>query len=427
MKTFLTMLMCACLAIAPLTPFLIIPTSVEMKMLEIEEQRKEDENENTAGEAQKPVTDSQVENKYIPKPNFNLDIEGYGTFGFNTRYFSTIDELCSNTYKVLKYNDQKSRFYFGFVTGLTSDLDVPGYITIETAGVDTVTNAKYNLQVGDNNWMVVPAKNQINGQNVYVYYLLSKDGTHAIWFRADISPESDNEELQNILYYMLDSVNVYYIGKTIFDTPNTGYYEGKDFDNNNYGENQGQYEENDEDNNVYKPSMGFTDAEISDNWDSFEVLINNVKVVIPCSMQQLIDSGFVLDDSTGVDAETEIMPNTVYEFAMNNGGSAVIRVTVNNESNSESKMIKDCKISKLVIDFSEFKYAADLPTEYVVLPGGVIKNIYTNDLLSTYGTPAIQETVGDRTKKYIWKSGNKSLVIQCGVVAYIDRIELVMG
>lgn len=431
MKQLVVLGLSLTLTVAQLLPFCILPTSLFLKLVNIEKNIEDYGNAEGIDTSTENNVSSEVSKVKVTIPNYTLELEGYGTFGFHSSYFSVVDSLTTNVKKTIRYKDNKSKITVSYITGLSSDIDIPGYITREVAGVDTVTNDKYRLDVFGKEWMIVPSKNQVDGMNVYVCYLLSKSSTHAIWMRIDVDPSVDNDVELNfkddILFRMLESVNVYYIGDTVFDTPTGGYYADKeDSGDGTSGDTEG-WESNDDDNNVYQPTQGFVNADISKNWDSLEVIIKGKKLKVPCTVTELNNLGFVIDDSSNMGLEDVISAGASVELTATNKGNAYININVFNDSNSEDKKVKDCRISSIDIDLSNFKYIADMSQDYIILPGGITTEVYTDDIVKTYGTPTKNESIQDNgsiTKKLTWQLGSKRVTIYSGVVAYITRIEI---
>lgn len=431
MKKLVVLGLSLSITVAQLLPFCILPMSLGLKLANIESS----EIDYSSGDTNKKPTISEVitPDQYGPTtiPNSTLEIEGYSTFGYHTGHFTLVDSLSTNIKKVLRYKDNKTKLTVSYITGLNAGMDIPGYITKSVAGVDTVTNDKYEWEIFGDYWMVVPSKNQVDGMNVYVLYRVSKDYTHAIWMRLDIAPELDeNTEAkfkEDILFRMLESVRIYYIGDTVFDTPTGGYYADKDNVSDKPSGDTSGWESNDEDNQVYQPTQGFINADISNNWDSLEVIINKKKLKVPMTVTELVNQGFVIDDSSSMKIEDPITAGASVELMATNKSNAYIQITVVNDSNSSDNKVKDCRISKMTIDLSNFKYIADMGSDYIVLPGGITTEVYTDSIINTYGTPSKNESIQDGSgliKKLTWVSGSKRITIYSGVVAYISRIEI---
>ena len=431
MEKILILFLSLSLTIAQLLPFCILPASLFIKIVRLEENMEENIEENTEEDESDMYYEEETnKNTLNLTPNYTIELDGYGTISFNSSYFSLNESLSTSNKKILRYKDNKSKIIISTVTNLSDRMDIPGYITQEIAGVDTVTNDKYMWK----DWMIIKSKNQINSMNVYVAYKLSKSSKHAMWLRIDVAPETDGkldkkcdeQFIEDLIYKMLETAKVYYIGGTVFDTPTGGYY-GDKYEEETTSGNTSDWESNDEDNKVHQNTQGFIDSDISSNWDSLEVIIDNKSLKIPMTVQELIDKGFVIDDKYVEGIDYKVRAGIDLKVTVTNKSNAYIDITVVNDSNSESKPIKDCRISSMVIDTSKFKYTADMGSDYIILPGGITTEIYTDNLIKTYGTPTKNQSVQEDKKLYkklTWINGTKRVTIYCGVVAYINKIEI---
>lgn len=301
--------------------------------------------------------------KYNIENYIELDLDGYCTIDIPQSHFKESNSS-TPTEKKLTYKDNKTKITMSYVTNIGSDADIPGYITREVAGVETTTNGKVEETHGNSIWMKVPAEKKIDGCNVFVWYKLSTDNNSAFWLKASVTPDSTTEEFDKVMDSMFNTLNVYYIGGTVFDTPKTGYYaEAEDEIKDDTVADTSNYKANDKANTVFKDRGGYVEgANISADWRDMEIIIDSVKFKLPCTLEDFYSAGYDINDKS-FDKEKQ-NTYTVYKgrslaIPLINENGTVVTVTVYNESESEDKQIDDCTVCKLAVDPSKFLSIAD--------------------------------------------------------------------
>lgn len=438
-----------CIAVAQLAPLAIIPYMAGRK----------------AGASVTSSTTSTVDNSGKPSreelkvspedqvavsitPNSSIELIGYGSIGYNAGLFTVDSAVSTDTSKTIIYKDNKTRVTFGFVTDLSAQTDIPGYIMNKVAGVSSVTNDKEKVEVPNYNykekegeseeealarqnytWMKIKADKEIDGQIVYVYYLLSANKSNAMWFRANVDKDFDISGFEGVIKNMLPTANVYYTDGTVFDTPNGGYYENNKPDDGT-GKGQGDYKENTEDNKIYNGKKGFIKADdVPKNWDSLTVKIGDDKLSIPAVLSEYIAKGYKIDvNKNSITSKDKLGYGLKITDLTLTKGNIVVNVDIMNNTRGEDKSITDCRVVALRINQKDFKYIADIADDYIVLPGGITFPAYTNDIIDYYGPVTYNESdtgSGDniRVKRLTWVKGEKSMSIITGVVANITGVE----
>lgn len=362
MNTIVTFLMIFSLVFSPYQAF-SVPCIKGFNSCRAEEARKQEE-------ANKPVADitplvstpDDGSDKTI-KLNSTLDLDGYCTIKIPSKYFTVITEESTFTKKVIRYKDKRTRLTMSYVRNMDRDADVPGYIVREEAGVDIVTNSKHDVEYESGTWTVVPAEKQINGENVTIYYIDEQnenDGTQsAFWIRANVYPDSDDEEFQEVLTAMLNSYNMYYLGKPIFEIPTTGYYADHDISSGTVADTS-QYKDNTQEHTVFQTeNQGFVlGAPISSKWTDMEIIIDDSLIKLPCKLQDFYDAGFKINDSKVKTDQVSIMNGTTIKYEVaNKNGTSVILTAINN-SKSDRKTVYECDVVRLDIDTSNFLLVA---------------------------------------------------------------------
>jgi hypothetical protein len=285
-------------------------------------------------------------------------------------YFELVKEQSTFTKKIVRYTDNKSKLTMSYLTNISRDADVPGYIVKEAAGVDTTTNLKYEQEIGDKTWMVVPAEDEIDGKIVTVYYILSSDRYTAFWLKSEVVPDSNDEEYQAVVEKILSSYIMYYSGESVFDVPTTGYYAENPVESDGTISDTTEYKANDEDNNVYKTTVGFDeDADISYDWRDLEIIIDGQRLSLPCTMQDFYNAGFKLNDKKITSGEISIFPGASTTFEVINGKGTIVSLYALNDSNVSAKTIDECNIVRLSMDTSSFISITESNTDSVIYNG----------------------------------------------------------
>jgi len=319
-----------------------------------------DNNENTVID-EPPINaniDDIIENNSDNIYNINgfltIELDGYCTVDIPQSHWQLVSsDLNTMTQKYLKYKDNKTRMLMGYVTNLDKETDIPGYIVQQAADVDMVTNNKQEVEYNNETWTVVSSSSPIDNSNVEVYYKLDKNGTSAFWMRLtkdlDLTDKYE-EEFTEVLNKIINSYNMYYIGGNIFETPTDGIY-------NELGigeKDTGEYKENNDNNTVFQGRGGFIkDTNISDNWTDMEIIIDDNKFKLPCSMDDFYNAGYSIHE-TNINGETVVPVSTTLSFKISNINGTVVEITVSNDSTDTIKTVNECLVKALLIDSNEF-------------------------------------------------------------------------
>ena len=449
-----------CLTFSQLAPFAVLSTSLAMKTADYRAQASAQDTEDINfeigsqdrfegvpvigedggtppveyDENGNPITPEEttpVENVHVN--NYTLELSGYATFGVNTKDFQIESELSDDSHITMTYlGDRRSKVEVGYVTGIYNETDIYGYMANNIAGLNTLTNDKFEISLDDGSasgmtWICVPSQEPIDGLDASVFFMLSPDKDSAIWFRTDVYPATDNEDFMDIIETSLKSVNVYYIGGTVFNTPTEGFYEEATVDDNT-AQNQDEFQENNEDHSVFHTDEGFVKSDLPENWDSFTMQLGQSVVSLPCRESAILDQGFVIDPSMSLEPTSEIQQDTLIEFKMFKD-DLIISVQCKNNDRFNTKALQDCDVVDIVVDKADLKYISSMPEDFLILPGGLIQTVYKDDIIRVYGEPASAESMqvnGGFVRRLTYESGNKQLIIDVGMVSGISRVELKM-
>lgn len=453
MKTVLNFLLCMCLLFSQMTPFTpLVKKLNNLNKPEVVEDESPVQDIETTVEVQPTEGDVETEEYSAKASNFiALDMDGYCTLNIPLSHFSVNESNCTATYKQIDYNDNKTRLYMSYITDMDTTADIPGYIAKEVAGVNTVTNDKTPITYGNYDWVKIKADHQEDECNIYIYYTLSKDKTSAFWIKAKVVQDSDDEKFSDIMTQMLNTYYLYAVSGTLFDTPTTGYYENYD---NNSGTvaDTSEYQANSNVNNVFQSRGGYViGANISDNWEDLEIILDGNKFSLPSTVATFENAGFELNDlSVNItednDKDLDVYRGQTKTLAYKNTNGTVVRLTVYNDNASEIRKFNECQVVAITIDAEKFVdvVATDSSEVYndessanemaatnakdnfnheLILPGGITWGVYTDDLKAYYGM-CRQTNYTPEIQMLTWKSGNKQMIIRTEFVHNIKYVQL---
>lgn len=471
MKSILAFIISFCLAVPQLQPlgmcmYKSATSTKDNTVTDSTEDNTLQESTEQATEVVEPSTEDADSNI---STNYTVDIDGYATVNINNTMFTQVAEMSSSTKQVWKYQDQKTRITMSYITNLDSSLDIPGYMCKEAAGIDTLTNSKYEEEHAGKTWMIIPADKVINDMNCTVYYVLDDDSATAFWMLVQQAPESVSDtELNASITAIMDSYNCYYSSSTVFKTPTTGYYKDKAEKDNTVAKDTDQYLADSRDNTVHKTNdVGFTGAAISDDWEDMQIILDGVKYQLPNPLSTFLQGGYFLNDYYVTSGKTEIDPDTKVDVQLLNNKGTTITATIINTSTTKTRKAMNCAVIKLVVDSAMFVPASkakkiktgketDTKTtkksskkskssngkkksssskkksnkksstsdHEVIIAKGIDFDIYLEDLLSSFGDDCYYESLGDKMNQYTWKNKDDSMIIITGPVQGIKKITL---
>ena len=301
-----------------------------------------------------PTEQEESDNKWGTSSFVELDFNGYCTICVPESHF-TVRASSTDVQKEVGYKDNKSRITMSYVTHIGSDADIPGYITREVAGVDTTTNNKELVTYGSNvSWMKVPAEERIDGCNIYVYYTLNADKTAAFWARVKVAPDSDGEEFNDVLRQVFDTYSTYGGNGTLFETPDSGIYEGMDTEDSTHGDTS-NYKANTLANQVFGTRGGYVPgADISENWQDLEFILDGVKFKLPCTLDDFYQANYEVNDKKVTANHMNVDAGKTLDVSLCNDNGTVITATFYNSSLKMSQSADDCMIMRVIIDSDKF-------------------------------------------------------------------------
>ena len=350
MKFFVNLLLILSVMFAPLQPAFPVMSDI----VKSRNTNTNDENTEEVTDGDTEVTDDTNVIEYKAKNFLDLDLEGYGTIRMPQSHFTLNTNTSNNVEKNLLYRDNKSKIKISYITNISDGTDIPGYITREVAGVDTVTNDKEEIVINNRTWMKVHSTTKEENNDVYVWYSLSKNNDTAVWLKASVYEDSNDAEWDSVLQQMLATFTIYYVNGTLFETPDTGYYLGKDFNNGTEGDST-KYGANDKANSVFQSRGGYVpDANISPDWKDMQIIIDGVRIQIPCSLQVFYNAGYKINSYKYSDDYLINKGDSIEDVEVINKNGTVLTLEILNNSKSEQAQLSTCPVVSLTVDKSKF-------------------------------------------------------------------------
>lgn len=442
MKIILNFILCMCLLVGQLTPFAPFVASLKFNK-EVSVDVSDTNTVTTTDE-----TDETDESYEAEVKNFRtLDLEGYCTISVPLSHFSIDTNNSTQTYKQVDYNDNKTRLYMSYVTDMPEGTDVAGYICKEKAGIDTATNDKQTETYNNVEWVRIKADKKENDCTVYVWYTLNKTGDSAFWIKAKVAEGSDDQKFFDIMAQTLNTYYLYVVSGTIFDTPSTGYYTDM-APSDTVATTDGYEANNNEENQVFNSRGGYViGADISNNWEDLEIILDGHKFSLPSTLKTFQDAGYTINDrDISSDKDMIVFPLQTLLINVENTNGTTIKLVAYNESATEEKNAKDCSIVGLRLDINDYKQVAatidgetfnqesadsemaadnakDSYNHELILANGVTWGIYNDDLRNIYGACTVA-SYSPTVQQFNWKSGTKRMEIRTGAVCKIQYVEL---
>lgn len=438
MKTVISWLLALCLTVPNLSPFstLMLHFSNSSDKKETTAENGESNEEGNEELTPTPELTEEAENKSAITNSIELDIEGYCTLKIPQSYLKILDSESTSTKKTLQYKDNITKLTMSYITNIDNGTDIPGYVTNELAKVDTTTNKKTEETYGNNiTWVKIPSDNMEDGCNVYVWYTVSKSsetGKQSVfWVKAKVNTAIDNSEFQGVVKNIFDSYSMYAVSQgSIFDTPDSGYYKDKDT-NDNKAENTSEYKANTGENTVFQKETGIIETkDISKDWEDLEMLVDNKKISVPCSVDKLYNAGFEVYDSIFAIEDEDyhnLSPQTMIDISFVNSNGTVIEATFMNESATEVKKILECNIFAISIDYNNNinQENGNKSSEHnLVLPGGVTWKVYKDALIELYGSSYNVYDYDYNKESLTWTSREKEIQIVIGKIHTISYVKI---
>lgn len=416
MKSVLIFFIVLCALFSPLLPFLPIPIILYNNLDTNVSESKPEENNQNNNDVEIDITSEaeEEENKLIIPDCFISEDEdtGIGSIAYpivdttiNLGTYASvnipgdyiiIDEAASVDFvKIAKMSYCDEVVKIGVVTHNSEDGE--GFtkyakVISKVSGVEISEpelEYEYNSEIG-----LIQAKAEYTLDNKYhtIYCIMSEEDNLAVWLDTERSTEENYSEYltKNVLYTV-----------TFGDVPK-----------------QSDSETSEEDE---KPT-GFVDTNAENDLSSTEIVVGNSVVNVGMNFGRLIDSGYQLYNST-VNLDTVIEKNQRLNVTVKNNEHAVLFLEIYNRYDT-SVALRDCIISSIMMDFSKFEKLQTMTGDYVILPGGVTRNVYTEDVFNEFGEPEKIDINEDETITCTWNFSDRTVKLTLGSISYIKIIEI---
>lgn len=165
-----------------------------------------------------PEPEPEIPNYHVGIPS-KIDIPGYCTLSIPTSHLKEMDGSTNNK-KTFSYKDTQSRVEIEYGLNVSDEIlsDLPNSI-IKTAEYETDERV-----YGDVSYDVVTGT-QSDGYRKTIWYKRKGASLLQITFYAAEMSELVQDEVDEVMEFLLSTLNVYYVDGPLFDTPSVGYWE----------------------------------------------------------------------------------------------------------------------------------------------------------------------------------------------------------
>lgn len=366
----------------------------------------------------------------------------------------------SNLDTIINQNEQSNIEQQSFVKNRTS-LKNTGYTNGDLKCIQTSSDVNNTNETNSDSLQLgtyegSSTTNQLgpnvgSSANVYVYYAISSDNTAVFWIKVTVSKEADNEEFSEVISEILDTYKeldeVSALNKP--GTVNTvGGTESIEEDNTESTEVASEVNIKEKENPAFKYRGGYViGADISDDWQDMQVILDGHKIKLPSTLSKLKKAGFEINDNTITNkSDLDVWPNSTLKVHLKNKGGIVVAATFYNDNRSKKKQASKCSIIELEIDSSDFSNikatdpndvynedcalsemaannAKDAYNHEMILAQGVTWGIYLEDLYSCYGS-GMTSQYDATTKEILWKKDDNKMIIRTNIVKDIVYVRL---
>lgn len=245
-------------------------------------------------------------------------------------------------------------------------------------------------------------------------------GKSVLLVNGYVAPNVDMIPFMEAVESALSKTSVYYISKTVFETPKTGHYatlelpEEPNPDNEN-NEGEENSENNEKDENMVGGDIPGTIAtdKVTNDWKELKYILDGDTIYVPCKMSELLDYGYKLKDYDTVGDIVKARYTAKLVLYKDNG--VVLTVTARNLTDS-SLRLEALDIVKIVLNRDEFGYYSTNPTytkdnlPELIATGGMTWGIKFDDLIEIVEDHSIKELVNGDFQVTAENFKNKKIV-----------------
>lgn len=282
------------------------------------------------------------------------DIEGYSIINVPETHFTLNVDKSSKKAKTFAYTyNELSYLDIKFQTNITED-------DIENIGVnicgfkDEPVHEK--VTCGD-----LEAIKLIGSDNTDDYSRISwcvTKGKSVLILNGYIAPGIDKIPFSEAVESAIAKTSIYYISKTVFETPTSGYYATVDLGQFNNKDDEDTNSETTEpvveDNTVGGELPGTIKTDkVTNNWEELRVVLDGNILTVPCKISDLMEYGYKIKDADVVGDIVKIGYQAKLILYKDNG----IAITVHAQNTTESSLrIEALEVDKIIINKDDFGY-----------------------------------------------------------------------
>lgn len=282
------------------------------------------------------------------------DIEGYSIINIPETHFTLSADKSSKQAKRYAYTwDDLSYVDIKYVTGITeNDIANPGVNLCEFKAEPE----HEKITCGD-----LEAIKLIGDTSEDDYTRLSwcvNKGKSALIINGYVAPGVDKVPFSEAIESAIAKTSIYYISKTVFETPTTGYYATVDLGQFDKTENNTETGEVDtpviEDNTVGGDKPGTIKSDkVTDNWEDLRVVLDGNMLEVPCRLSDLLDYGYKVKDADVVGDIVKVGYQAKLILYKDNG----VTITVHAQNRTDSSLrIEALDVDKIIINKDDFGY-----------------------------------------------------------------------
>lgn len=310
------------------------------------------------------------------------DLEGYGFISIPKTHFSINEANSAKIKKEFTYlYDDISYMEVKFQTNLTeNDIEHLGTNVCNFKGEHT----EDTIQCGD--YEVIKITGEENSDDYLRISWCIVKGKSVLIINGYIAPGVDKVPFCESIEASIDKISVYYISKTVFDTPTTGYW-ATIVDNVETGSPDEETIERPEGTvGGEYPGTIITDKVTSD-WRDLKIILDGDTLYVPCKMSDLVEYGYKLKDADVVG--DLVKANYKAKLVLYKENGLAITVLAQNRTDS-SLRLEALDILSITVNKEDFGYYTSNSTyteenlPELILVSGITWDIKYADLLEMH-------------------------------------------
>jgi len=344
------------------------------------------------------------------------ELDEYGFVELPSSHLTLNKDKSSNKEKVYDYLDGLSYLKIYYKINLTDDeLNSLGR---KVCGL--VEEPEYtDYVVGKYQVKELTTSTQYDGFNRKIWCRIK--GKSVMVFDFYTAPGLDTSPINELMQDVLNTINVYYVSGTVFETPSTGYYASNDFLDN---------KDKEEDKQVittkpveYENEEGYVGGQysgtvvtnlVTNDWRDLVLYLDGDKLWVPSRVDDFTNLGYKIKDASAIGDLVKPGYDSTIVLYKDNG--VTIRLKAKNNTDS-SLRVGALEVTTLTIDSDDFGYYSsksvysneNLPE--LILVGGITWDIEAENLTEIIGIDFYKNELGNGDYEFTYKYDNKKMVI----------------